>query len=182
MTTTSPDTALVITPDAALWPPIEALRQRYDRQASVVMPHITLLYPFRPRAQFETLAGPLEAVCAQHRPFTLTLERLDVFAHDDGQRTLWLAPEPAAPLIALQTALWQAVPDCDDTRRHPGGFVPHLTVGQAPDQTAGEQLLARMCQTWRPVHFTVRSVAMIARAGPRAAFRPVRHLRLLASP
>lgn len=178
MTTTSPDTALVIIPDAAVWPPIEALRQRYDRQAATVMPHITLLYPFRPRAQFEALLQPLAAVCAQHRPFAVILARFDAFAHADGQQTLWLAPEPAAPLIALQTALWEVTPDCDGTRRYPGGFVPHLTIGQAPDAAAGEQLLATVRAAWQPVRFTVRSVALLARSGPQAPFQPV-HLLLL---
>jgi 2'-5' RNA ligase len=179
--TTSPNTAVVIIPDAALWPLIEALRYRYDRQAVVVMPHITLLYPFCPHEQFEALLQPLAAVCAQHPPFAVTLARFDAFAHDNGQQTLWLAPEPAAPLIALQTALWEVVPDCDSTRRYPGGFVPHLTVGQAPTAAVGEQLLAAMRTTWLPMSFTVRSVALLARSGPEAPFQPMRHLMLQAS-
>ena len=38
--------------------------------------------------------------------------------------------------MQLQTALWQAVPDCDEVRRYGGGFTPHLSVGQAREQEA----------------------------------------------
>ena len=40
-------TAVVVIPPDDAWPPIQALRQRYDRQFRRWMPHITLLYDGR---------------------------------------------------------------------------------------------------------------------------------------
>jgi 2'-5' RNA ligase superfamily len=48
-------TAVVLIPPEAVWPPIQALRQQYDRHVRRWMPHITLLYPFRPREEFERI-------------------------------------------------------------------------------------------------------------------------------
>src|SRR5262249_27220192 len=48
-------TAVVVIPPADAWPPIQALRERYDRQFRRWMPHITLLYPFRPRAAWPAI-------------------------------------------------------------------------------------------------------------------------------
>jgi hypothetical protein len=42
---------LVIIPPEAVWEPIQAIRRRHDRKLRRWMPHITLLYPFRPRSE-----------------------------------------------------------------------------------------------------------------------------------
>ncbi|MBI5480461.1 MAG: 2'-5' RNA ligase family protein [Deltaproteobacteria bacterium] len=42
-------TAVVIIPPGEIWGPIQAIRQRHDQQFHRWMPHITPLYPFRPR-------------------------------------------------------------------------------------------------------------------------------------
>jgi 2'-5' RNA ligase len=119
----------VIIPPDDLRPPIQAIRRRYDRQVQRWMPHITLLYPFRPRAEFDELAARFAAVCQAFEPFEIELPGFGVF-RQHRQHTLWLSPEPRERLLALQEALWQIVPDCDATRRHAGGFTPHLSVGR----------------------------------------------------
>ena len=45
--------ACVIIPPKELWGPIQKIRQQYDRQIHRWMPHITLLYPFRPIVEFD---------------------------------------------------------------------------------------------------------------------------------
>jgi 2'-5' RNA ligase len=100
-------TAVVLIPPAEAWPPIQAIRQRHDRHARRwVMPHITLLYPFRPRQAFPAVAEQLAAVCRTLAPFPLTLRALCHFDHGRGSYTLWLVPEPMQALIQLQ-ATWQ---------------------------------------------------------------------------
>jgi hypothetical protein len=42
-------TAVVIIPPEALWAPIQAVRKEHDRQFRRRMPHISLIYPFRPK-------------------------------------------------------------------------------------------------------------------------------------
>ncbi|MFL7811412.1 MAG: 2'-5' RNA ligase family protein [Anaerolineae bacterium] len=154
-------TALVLVPPREVWPPIQAIRAEYDRNVRRWMPHITLLYPFRPRVDWGAVLGPLSEVCAQTEPFTITLDTFDCFRHGRNA-TLWLAPEPKARLIALQTALWRAVPDCDDTRKYSGGFTPHLSVGQATD-TRADSLIAALQEGWEPITFVAAEVQLIWR-------------------
>jgi 2'-5' RNA ligase len=69
------------------------------------MPHIYLLYPFRPLAEFATVLPTLAAACASIEPFAVTLGEFRFFRHGSGRCTLWLAPEPAEALRHLQAAL-----------------------------------------------------------------------------
>jgi 2'-5' RNA ligase len=131
------------------------------------MPHVTLLYPFRPRA---ALAGAVpaetEALAAVGR-FEVRLARFDAFRHRGGTFTLWLAPEPTDALAAVQAALVRRFPACDARGRFAGGFMPHLSVGQA----RGEAELAafrRELDGWSPLAFTARAVAVIVRDPPPA--------------
>jgi 2'-5' RNA ligase len=106
--------AVVIIPPETVWSPLQAIRQQHNRQVRRWIPHITLLYSFRPRDTFATVAPALEAACAGIVPFGVTLAQFYSFAQAQGRYTLWLVPEPAAALVELQTALWQVVPDCDE--------------------------------------------------------------------
>jgi 2'-5' RNA ligase len=157
-------TAVVIIPPDEIWPPIQAIRRRYDRQVRRWMPHITLLCPFRPRAVFGELAVRFAEVCQAFAPFEITLATLEVFRRP-REDTLWLSPEPKEPLATLQTALWRIVPDCDATRRHRGGFTAHLSVGQAQGARAA-QILDELRRDWVPLRFAVDAVHLIWRGEP----------------
>jgi RNA 2',3'-cyclic 3'-phosphodiesterase len=159
-------TAVVVIPPAEVWPPIQALRQQHDRQYRRWMPHITLLYPFRPRADFAALAAQFAAACADLTSFDITLARFDTFRQPRQHYALWLAPEPQDALVALQAALWQVVPDCDATRRHAHGFTPHLSVGQARGSAAIGQTLAALQRSWTPLSFMISEVHLIWRNQP----------------
>jgi RNA 2',3'-cyclic 3'-phosphodiesterase len=159
-------TAVVIVPPAECWPPIQAIRQRYDRQARRWMPHITLLYPFYPREHWPAASVALASACAQTAPFDVNLAAFDRFRQPRQQYALWLATTPPEPLIALQTALWRAAPECDSTRRHAHGFTPHLSVGQARGEAQQAQRLAAMRADWQPLRFSVGSIQLIWRDEP----------------
>jgi len=172
-------TAVVIIPPDEVWPPIQTLRQQYDRHVRRWMPHITLLYPFRPQDEFATLEPSLTAVCGHLPPFEVTLTTVNVFAHARASSTIWLAPEPQEQIAALHTALWQVVPDCDDVRRHPHGFTPHLSIGQMRGDERLRQLLATLHATWQPIAFTVSHISLIwRREPPDDVFRVGRRLSL----
>jgi 2'-5' RNA ligase len=152
--------AVCIIPPEEAWEPIQAIRRRHDRQIDRWMPHVNLLYPFRPAGEFDPCAPGLERACAGRLAFKVTLARFRHFSH--GRRsTLWLDPEPAEPLRELQSALQQAFPDCDDLSRFSGGFTPHLSVGQA-DRNPG-RLLEELQKAWTPVVFEVGRIALICR-------------------
>lgn len=172
-------TAVVLVPPQDVWSPIQAIRQRHDRNALRWMPHITLLYPFAPRAAFAEVMPALEAACVSARPFAVALTRFGVFTHGRRGATLYLAPEPSEPLVALQTGLWQALPAYDDTRRHPNGFTPHLSVGQAPERAAAQALRETLEASWEPLIFTAAGIQLIWRGeAPDDVFRVAQSFRL----
>jgi 2'-5' RNA ligase len=97
-------TAIVLIPAEDVWPPIQAIRRAHDRHFRRWMPHITLVYPFRPRHEFSALAERLAHACAQTPPFEVEMTTLGWFQHRSSY-TLWLAPEPKETLVRLQTVM-----------------------------------------------------------------------------
>jgi 2'-5' RNA ligase len=158
-------TAVVLIPPEEVWPPIQAIRRQHDRNYRRWMPHLTLIYPFRPRSAWPDLIEPLARACSNVLPFELRLTGVGSFQHRDSF-TLWLAPEPAQPLVELQTALWRVVPDCDDVRRYGSGYTPHLSVGQARGRQSALALIAGLQESWRPYTFRVDQVCLIWRNQP----------------
>jgi len=159
-------TAVVLIPPEAVWEPIQAIRRAHDRQVRRWMPHVTLLYPFRPREAFDALGPALAAACRAVEPFEVTLSAFRHFSHGRRRFTLWLAPEPLEHMRQLQEALWRAVPDYDDVRRHRGGFTPHLSVGQVRGVQTLRELLASLEATWQPLVFRAAEVSLIWRGEP----------------
>jgi 2'-5' RNA ligase len=155
----------VLIPPDEYWPPIQSIRQAHDRQMRRWMPHITLLYPFRPREQFDAVAVLLAQACHSWRPFEVTLAELRYFRHGRRNCTMWLAPEPAQSLVELQAALQTTVPDCDDVSRHPNGFTPHLSLGQTTTRRL-DALLASLSRSWQMVSFVADRVSLIWREDP----------------
>ncbi|MFO7900746.1 MAG: 2'-5' RNA ligase family protein [Planctomycetota bacterium] len=179
MTEKTHTTAVVLIPPQAVWGPVQAIRERHDRQFRRWMPHVTLLYPFRPREQFDAVGRKLAGACGDQAPFELELAEFRWFAHGGRRFTVWLAPTPPGPLIDLQAALQAAVPDCDDMRRFPGGFTPHLSVGQvsAPGRLA--RVVQELQAGWRPIRFRAGGIALIWRGTePSASFRVDRTIPL----
>jgi len=115
-------------------PEAEAAVQRHRIEhdpvaAAGVPPHITLIVPWLPPREI----GPgdlreLAAIASATEPFAYSLVRTCWF----GRTVLWLAPDPAAPFIALTGALAEVfgTPPYDDEFDE---VVPHLTVGHASD-------------------------------------------------
>ena len=129
------------------------------------MPHITLLYPFRPVSAFDQVTPLLTRVCQSLEPFEVQLNRFDRLTHPRRKATLYLIPEPAGALKELQKALLEAVPDCDDVTRFAGGFRPHLSVGQIRSREA-PALCAQLQAAWQPLAFTLSQVYLIWRNDP----------------
>lgn len=178
MQTKSNLTAVVIIPPEKLWDPIQRIRHQYDRHVHRWMPHISLLFPFRPHSQFAFLVERFSAACKGIQPVQITLAEIRHFEHGSGSYTLWLAPEPAQPIRQLVERLLTVVPDCSDTSSHHLGFTPHLTLGNVKGRQPFQQLLDTLQKQWQPVSFTLSGMQMIWRnEPPDDAFRVAEEIR-----
>jgi 2'-5' RNA ligase len=172
-------TAVVLIPPSDAQPAIQAIRQVHDRNFQRWMPHISLLYPFRPRHEFGQLTERFAALCKGIDPIQVELAEVRWFRHRRESYTLWLAPEPKDPLVRLQAVLGSVVPDCDDVVRHRDGFTPHLSVGQVCGQRQLLTLRQELQTAWQPVAFTVCEVSLIWRGEPPDdVFRVAQTVRL----
>jgi poly(A) polymerase len=157
---------VVLIPPEELWPAIQHLRAEHDKHASRWMPHVTLLYGFVPEEHFEAAAALAAEALASFDPFTVRMEKLDLFRHR-GSCTLWARPDSRPPqrLKDVQQALQAAFPRCDEQSRHSeSGFTPHLSLGQSDVRSAAETLAAWQ-RDWSPLEFEVREVQLISRRG-----------------
>jgi 2'-5' RNA ligase len=109
-------------------PYVGALRRKFDPAAALGMPaHITVLYPFMPPEEItQAVLGGIRRALSVASPFSFTLARVDRFAD-----ALYLAPEPAAPFVALTRSLVGQFPGYLPYGGKHAGIVPHLTVAQA---------------------------------------------------
>jgi hypothetical protein len=74
-------TAIVLVPPKEVWPPIQAIRQVYDRHFLRWMPHITLIYPFRLKREWTSVIVDLTRACADVNLFEVELARFAYFSH-----------------------------------------------------------------------------------------------------
>jgi RNA 2',3'-cyclic 3'-phosphodiesterase len=160
-------TAVVAMPPPEVWEPIQAIRRQYDRHVQRWMPHITLLYPFVPHAQFDEVLPGLIQVGRQNVVLQVTLATFQAFTHGFGKTTIWLAPEPRHALVTLQAALHAALPAYNEQSRFPTGFTPHLSVGQAASPRGRQYLLETLQATWQPLQFTLTALTLIWREADR---------------
>src|SRR5437868_11055425 len=111
-------------------PYVGALRQRYDPSAALGVPaHITVLYPFMaPEEITQRVLGDIRRALSFASAFSFTLARVCRFPD-----ALYLAPEPAAPFIALTRKLVDQFPGYLPYGGQHAGIVPHLTVAHAAE-------------------------------------------------
>jgi 2'-5' RNA ligase len=159
-------TAVVIIPPMNLWQPIQSIREKYDRQFRRWMPHITMIYPFRPIDEFEVIYKKFIEVCRNVEPFEVEFSKFNYFHHGGESYTVWLEPNPRDRIAKLQDMLQKVVPDCDDVRKFKDGFTPHLSIGQVRGREELEKLLVNLQGGWIPIKFEVKSVFMIWRNDP----------------
>jgi 2'-5' RNA ligase len=116
-----------------LAPAVDEWRERTcaSKPSHGVPPHVTLLIPAPPKleAAVETLRafGPFEVAFAGFGCFP---------------GTLWLAPDPAAPFVAMSEALIETFPGHVPYGGVFEGITPHLTVAQGDELDAAEEAIA----------------------------------------
>lgn len=158
--------AVVIIPPEEVWGPVQAIRRLHDKQFRRWLPHLTLLYPFAPKRDFNKVLPDLAQIGWEQKPFELTFSQFRSFRHGRESYTVWLEPTPAEPVVKLHKAFTKALPQFNDTGSFKDGFTPHLSVGQVEGAGKLKRLLSELQKDWQPLRFTVGEVALISRKDP----------------
>ena len=142
---------------------VEDLRRRYDATVALGVPaHVTVLFPFMDPALItpEVLARAQRAL-NRTPSFSFSLNEVGRFPE-----TAYLAPEPAAPFVAMTMALAKAFPEFPPYGGEHQGVIPHLSVahGSASDADAAASELQARLRASGPLHATCSSVALIENA------------------
>ncbi len=123
-------TALILViPEAD--PLVSKWRALYDPSAREgVPPHVTVLFPFKPHDEIDTVCtSELAAIFAREPAFDIAFRSLDRFSD-----TVFLVPEPAGPVKRLIAALGAGFPDYPPYGGIHAEVVPHLTVAQGTER------------------------------------------------
>ena len=157
------NSAVVIIPPQEKRDSIQEIRKIYDRGFNKWMPHITLLYPFRPKTEYMTLEKEFSERCRTIKPFEISFRSFKSFSHEDQNFTLWLDPEPADLIICLQTEILKLVPDCNDVNKFKDGFKPHLSVGQIKGKQILLKVISKLQKNWQDITFFLDKIYFIYR-------------------
>ena len=156
--------AVVIIPPEEKWAPIQKIRERYDRQINRWMPHITLLYPFKPAHLFNEIFHDFKKTCKKISSFSIILKEIKSFSHGKNSHTIWVSPEPVKLIKDLQEKLLKIAPDCDDVNKYMNGYTPHLSIGQLKSSKGDLTKIINLFQeSWNPIIFVVKKIAFISR-------------------
>ncbi len=155
--------AVVIIPPKENWKPIQEIRKLYDRNINRWMPHITLLYPFRPKRYYSIIKDKFLEKCSEINSFKLSLRSFKFFNHGHQNYTIWLDPKPCESIITLQAEILQIVPDCNDVNKYKKGFTPHLSVGQIKGKEKLFKVINELQSSWIQLEFLVNEIFFIAR-------------------
>ncbi len=126
---------------------VAGLRARFDASSGLGVPaHLSILVPFMvPELITAEVLARAQAALDQLGRFAFSLSQVGRF-----EATAYLAPEPAAPFMALTDALVRAFPGFLPFGGAHTSIIPHLTVahGDAADaEIAATELAARLAQS-----------------------------------
>ncbi|MEZ6187395.1 MAG: RNA repair domain-containing protein [Planctomycetota bacterium] len=154
--------ALAVVPPPGAWPALQALRRAHDPRHRRWPPHVSVLYGFVAAPHLEAATSAAREALRGHAPFRLSLDGLERFAHR-RRASVWLRPEPAEPLRALEADLLRAFPACSE-QRHKGtaGYTPHLTVAQV-SLAETPSFLSEVGRGWTPLAFEVDALCALTR-------------------
>ena len=107
-------TALIITPPKELYPPIQAIREKYDSAFERWMPHINMSFPFLPPNEFDVGHQLLEEELKDFPQFEIKFENFNNFDH--GKKSvLWLQPiTQGTEILDLEKRILKVFPFLND--------------------------------------------------------------------
>jgi len=164
---------VALVPPETLWPPIQAARIALrDKGLYRWPPHINLLYPFVPEADFPAAVAALSPALDEIDPTIISLDALGVFG---GRRRGVLyahcsSPTQTEALQTIQAALQAAAPHCNDQQRQ-GVFTPHMTLSHFSSREDAAAAKEELVQSWTAVTFNVdECIHVMRRLGGNGQF------------
>lgn len=157
------NSAVVIIPPLEKRESIQEIREIYDRGFNRWMPHITLIYPFRPKSEYMALEKEFIKKCRKIKPFKISFKEFKFFSHGHQNFTLWLDPEPTDLIVNLQGEILKLVPDCNDVNKFKNGFKPHLSVGQIKGKQTLLEVISKLQKNWQDITFILDKIYFISR-------------------
>jgi 2'-5' RNA ligase len=118
---------------------LNELRTDYQQEMDyVIIPHLTLVYPFSPVFSLFQINEQLEKVARRHEPFSITLSGIQFF--ENSNNVVYAALENIKPVKKLHTDIitslesfiqyWNIDADYNLEK-----YVPHVTIGaKIPDK------------------------------------------------
>lgn len=124
--------------------------------------HVTLLYPFAPRAELtDGLLSETRAFFAARRPFGFALTRIATWP-----RVVYAVPEPDDGLRDLMQALFARFPQWPPYDGIHDDVVPHATLGEEVDAAAVRDEIERRVAPLLPRRCQARDVALLEEFEP----------------
>ena len=160
-----PETGLIVTvPEAESC--VGSLRARFHPVAKLGVPaHVTLLFPFMsPERVNEAVLQRIRTAMSASAAFSFSLSQVGRFP-----LTTYLAPEPAAPFIALTQAFAREFPDFPPFGGEFETVIPHLTVshGSAIYAEVAHAELSSALAGHGPIYSVCTSVVLLENSSGR---------------
>jgi 2'-5' RNA ligase len=154
-------TALCLIPPEDVWEQIQSIRSVHDKAYPRWMPHINLVYPFAPEADFTRIKDQLDGVLNQMSSFEFEFDQSSIqyFKQKGNECTFHLRPKINKDVVALQQTIQKCLPGHYFSSRP---FEAHLTLGQATTARISD-ILIEIKAKWKTIRFTIDRVCLISR-------------------
>ncbi len=117
---------------------LSKLRTDYQQEMDyIIIPHITLVYPFSPVFSLFQINEQLDKVAARHKQFNIVLNHIGFF--ENGNNVVYAALHNNRPVKKLHTDIFKSLEDFIqywniDADYNLEKYVPHVTIGaKIPD-------------------------------------------------
>jgi len=153
----------VVIPEAASITDSWRERTSYAKPSRGVPAHVTVLFPFVPASDIDDeLIDELGTLMERHERFVLAFRECGRFPG-----VLYLAPDPAAPLVRLTQAVWSTFPRYLPYEAEFDAIVPHLTAAEGDDDVL-DQAETEIAPSL-PILANVRAVTLLEELEPDSA-------------
>ena len=107
---------------------IQEIRDKYDRLANLVAPHITLAFPFKDDISNEELILKLSKLLQKYAPFTVSFKGVSI---SEDNYIFLNCIEGAEIIFELHDEIYEKI--LPNHFKKEIKYIPHITLGQAED-------------------------------------------------